>query len=412
MVEGHNLIAVGRRSLTHSFVVTNAPCRHRRMRRIVLVIPTLDRSGAEKQLVMLARGLPRDEFEVHVAALTRLGPLAAELVEGSEASTTVDTFATIGPRLPAERLTLIGKRAKLDPLAYWKLRRHIRQLKPEVVHTWLFAANSYGRAAALAERVPKLVAAERSVDPWKRPHELAIDRWLARRTNAIVVNSGGVRDFYVHHGLPVEKMVLIANGVAPASSAGGMKREALLEELGLPAGSRLIGGIGRLWPQKRVKDLIWAADLLKVIRDDVHLLLIGDGPQRARLERFRDQVRIGDKVHFLGARDDVPSILPHLDLLWLASEYEGMPNVVMEAMAAARPVVATDIAGTRDLVIDGQTGYLVPVGDRAALAREANRILKDETLATRLGQSGRERIEREFSVANMVDRHAKLYREI
>jgi glycosyltransferase involved in cell wall biosynthesis len=362
-------------------------------KRILQIIPTFDRSGAEKQLALLAAGLPRDEFDVHVCALTRLGPLAADVEAAG---------------IP---VTLIGKAGKLDPFAFLRLKRHIAELKPDLVHTWLFAANSYGRAAALAAGVPRLVAGERCVDPWKVWHELAIDRWLAKRTDRIVVNSSGVRDFYVHHGLPTEKFTVIPNGIGPLP-ASEVSRAELLAELGLPADARLIGAVGRLWPQKRLKDLIWAADLLKVVRDDVHLLIIGEGPQRRRLERYRDQVRIEDKVHFLGHRGDVPRLLPHFDVLWLGSEYEGLPNVIMEAMAAGVPVVATDISGNRDLVVPGETGYLVPVGGRAAFAKETNRILDDDALAGRLGEAGRQRVLSEFTVEKMIERHVDLYREL
>ena len=362
-------------------------------KRILQIIPTLDRSGAEKQLTLLAAGLPRPEFETHVCLLTRTGPLAAELEAAG---------------VP---VVLIGKSGKVDPASFLRLKRHIAELRPDLVHTWLFAANGYGRAAALAAGVRHVVAGERCVDPWKAWHELAIDRWLARRTERIVVNSAGVRDFYVRHGLPSEKFVVIPNGIAPPAPSD-LGRNELLAELGLPAGARLVGAINRLWPQKRLKDLIWAADLLKVIRDDVHLLIVGDGPQRDRLERFRRQVKIEDKVHFLGHRNDVPRLLPHFDALWLASEYEGLPNVVMEAMAAGVPVVATDISGNRDLVVPGETGFLVPVGGRAAFARETKRILDDADLARRLGEAGRQRVLTEFTIERMVDRHAALYREL
>src|SRR6185437_3951612 len=103
--------------------------------------------------------------------------------------------------------------------------------------------------------VPRIVAGERCVDPWKRWHEFAIDRWLARRTDAIVVNSSGIRDFYVHHGLPADKFVMIPNGIAPADPPRGSRSD-LLAELALPGDARLIGAVGRLWPQKRIKDLI------------------------------------------------------------------------------------------------------------------------------------------------------------
>lgn len=361
--------------------------------RVLHIIPSLDRSGAEKQLVLLAQGLPRDEFEVHVVALTRGGPLAEPLRAGG---------------IP---VTVLGKRGKLDPWAYWRLVRLIRQLRPDIVQTWLFAANSYGRLAAWQAGVRRVIAGERCVDEWKRGHELALDRLLARWTSRIVVNSPGIRDFYVRKGLPAALFEVIPNAVEAARPSTA-RREELCAELGIPPQSRLIGAICRLWPQKRVKDLIWAADLLKVIRDDVHLVILGDGPERARLERYRAQVRIEDKVHFLGHRDDVPRWLPHFDLLWLASGYEGLPNVVLEAFAAGVPVVATDIPGNRDLVIPGQTGLLVPVGDRAGLARAAQRVLDDPALAQRLAEGGQSRVKAEFSLSQLIFRYTSLYRQI
>ena len=97
---------------------------------------------------------------------------------------------------------------------------------------------------------------------------------------------------------------------------------------------------------------------MKTTRDGVHLLIIGDGPHRSRLERIREQNELQEHVHFLGERDDVPRLMQHFDVLWLASEYEGQSNAIMEAMAASVPVIATDIPGNRDLVVHDVTGYL------------------------------------------------------
>lgn len=362
-------------------------------KRILQIIPSLDRAGAEKQMCLLAKGLPRDEFEVHVCALTRGGPMEADLAE-----------AGIPP-------VVIGKRWKLDPQAYWRLKAHVTDIQPDLIHTWMFAANAYGFAAARACGVKNLVLGQRCVDPWKSRLQLTLDRAMAQRCSRVVVNSEGVRDFYVQHGTPAERVRMIPNGVAlPAPPT--TTRHQLLAELGLPENSRLIGLVGRLWPQKRVKDAIWAADLLKVIHDDVHLLVIGDGPQHDRLRRFRDQCHIRDKVHFLGERGDVPRILPHFDVLWSTSGYEGQSNVILEALAAGVPVVATDIPGTRELVISGTTGYLVPVGDRAAFARHTERLLNDASLAAQFVAAGRDRVQCEFSIAKMIERHVELYREV
>lgn len=374
-------------------------------KRILEIIPTLDRCGAEKQLTLLARGLPREEFDVHVCALTRGGPLLADLEEAGIA------------------VTLLEKRRKIDLAAFTRLQRLIKQLRPQLVHTWLFAANAYGRAAALRCGVSRIVGCERCVDPWKTWGHFAIDRYLAKRSAIVVANSSGVKDFYVAHGLPEDKFEVIPNGTLPPAPCSAT-REEVLAELGLPRGTRLVAVVGRLWPQKRVKDAIWAADTLKVMRDDVHLLILGDGPDRERLIRFRDQSELLDNVHFLGHREDVPRLLPHVDVLWSPSAYEGQPNSVMEAMALGVPVVATDIPGTRDLVVHGETGFLVPTDDRAAnattvnrdvasgLARYTDQLLDNSELARSLGDAGRRRILEEFSVAKMIDRYAALYRRL
>ena len=163
-------------------------------------------------------------------------------------------------------------------------------------------------------------------------------------------------------------------------------------------------------------------DLLRVFRKDVYLVIVGDGPQRPQLERFRDLVTIKKSIYFLGHRSNVPRLLPHFDLFWSTSAYEGQPNSVMEAMAAAIPVVATDIPGTRNLVVHGETGYLIPTRGRSAhspdvndvvargLAKYTNDLLNDRESARRMGEAGRRRMSECFSVEAMVSRFAALYR--
>jgi glycosyltransferase involved in cell wall biosynthesis len=361
--------------------------------RVLQIIPTFDQAGAEKQFSLLCCNLPGDEFEVHACALTRTGPYEEML------------------RAHNVPVTIIGKRAKIDPFAYWHLRQLITRLKPDVVQTWLFAANSYGRAAAVSCRVPVVIGSEQCADPWKRWFELAIDRRLARRSARIVVNGTGVRDFYLRAGIAADKFVLIPNGIEPHPKSP-LSRTELLNQLKLPPQSRLVATIARLWPQKRVRDIIWAAELLTIARDDVHVLIIGDGPERAALERFRDQVQLQDRVHFLGHRNDVVQIIEHLDALWLASGFEGLPNVIMEAMAAGVPVVATNIPGNRDLVVPEKTGYLIPVGDRSALAGWTHQLLENPDRARAMGAAGRQEMIDKYPIANMVDQHAALYREL
>lgn len=359
--------------------------------KVALVIPTMDRGGAEKQLALLAEQLPRDEFDVHVVLLTRDGPRSESL------------------RRHGIPVTVIGKRFKADPTALFRLRRWLLQWKPDIVHTWLFAANSFGRLAAWLAGVPVVIASERCVDPWKSRWHFAIDRALARRSAAITTNSGGVRQFYADHGIDSSLFQIIPNGIPPRDVDPIGKSEAF-SRLGVPTDRKLVLAVGRLWPQKRYRDLIWAAELLATTRGDTTLVIIGDGPQKHELLRFRDAVTIPEHVAFVGSRDDVAELLPHADLFWIGSEYEGQSNAVIEAMQAGVAVIATDIPGNRDLVIDGTTGRLVGLGDRAAFARESIRLLDDPEQARRLADAAKTRIENEFSVDQMVRQHADLYR--
>jgi glycosyltransferase involved in cell wall biosynthesis len=304
---------------------------------------------------------------------------------------------------------------KFDPVALWRLKRLIADLRPDILHTWLFAANAYGRLVAGNAGRPKVVVSERCVDTWKSGWQLWLDRRQIRRTARLVGNSQGVAEFYRQQGFPPEKIVVVPNGVEipdEIPDSAPPDRDAALAEFDIPPGAKVAGYAGRLARQKRVEDLVWATQLLRQLTEDVYFLVVGDGPERSRLEQFARHLGCDHRVRFVGHREDATRLIGLMDVFWLASGFEGMSNSLMEAMAAGVPVVASDIPPNRELVIDGETGFLVKVGDGVGFAQFTDRILADRDLARRLGAAGRARMGAEFGIQRMINAHASLYREL
>lgn len=357
--------------------------------RVAWVIPTLVRGGAEKQLSLLARHIDRSRFEPVVVTLTSEGPYAAELDAAN-----VDRQH-------------IGKRGKFDPLALQRLKRTLQQLRPDVVHTYLFAGNAYGRWAALRAGVPVVFGGERSVDPWKRNWQLIIDRFLAGRSTGILTNSTAIVDFYSERGIDRAKFTVIFNGVERPNVQ--LSREEIARRIGISPSKRWIVSIGRLWPQKGYKELIWAGSMLGVADPETVYLVIGDGPQRPQLQTFVNQIGGATTIRLLGDRPDAAEILQHADVLWNGSQYEGQSNAILEAMALGVPVVASDIPGNRDLIVHDQHGFLVSMKVADDLIKATRRMQYEPAERERIVQAAKRRVETEFSVDAMVRRHEEVY---
>ncbi len=363
------------------------------MTKLVLLIPTLDRSGAEKQFSLLATHLPRDEFDVNVIALTRGGPYEESI------------------RAAGIPCTILGKRWKFDPGALLRLKQVLKETNPDIVHSWLFAANATARIVAGKKPRPRVVVSERCVDSWKSGWQLRLDRWQIPRTTRLIGNSQAVADFYRNLGVPNEKLAVIPNGIEilPKNSAD---RDERLKEFDIPAGSHVVGYVGRLARQKRVQDVVWAMQLLRQCRDRVYLMIVGEGPEKNDLIDLARHYGCDHLVRFAGHRDDASSLFDLFTVFWLASDFEGMSNSIMEAMAAGVPVVATDIPANRELVVDGETGYLLKVGDCVGISQFTDRLLADPAKLRQMGDSGRERMRSQFSIDKMVAAHVELYRDV
>jgi len=364
------------------------------MMRIMYVIATLDAAGAERQLVHLATGLDRSRFSPFVCCLTRGG----ELLEAKLRSADVP-------------YCVLRKPFKFDLRVVLQLMRRMRELRPNIVHTWLFTANAFGRTAALLAPVPHIVASERNVDEWKTCVHRAIDRWLARRSDMIVANAQAVREFCIREGIAPEKVCVIPNGI-DVGRFGAARDEALRRSWGARADSFVIGTVARLSEQKGIDVLIEAFARVASTEERARLVIVGEGEHEAKLRGQAAATGFGERIGFVGFERDVPKALASFDCFVLASRWEGLPNAVMEAMAARCPVVATDVGGTRELVRTRQTGLLVPAEDAAQLADAIREIMQHPGLAASVATNARKLVESEYSVRRMVEATEAAYAEV
>ncbi len=309
------------------------------MPRVLSVIATLDGSGAEKQFALLNAGLQARGWDVHAVALTRGGPQEAALEAAG---------------VP---LTVLHKGLKFDPVCLARLRRIVAKLKPDLIHSWMFTANAYAR---LASRGRPVIVGERCVDRWKGGWQHAVDRRLLGRTAKVVGNSRAVADFAAERGVPEALLDVIPNGVEPLEPDPAFRAD-LLRSLALPADAQPVVLAGRLAPQKRPEDLIWSFNFLQQVNPHAVHLVVGDGPLRAKCERLAEHFGHTPRARFLGRRTDAAQIVAAADLLWLGSDYEGQSNVVMEAMSAGVAPIVSDIPSNRELVTNGETGFVVKV---------------------------------------------------
>jgi glycosyltransferase involved in cell wall biosynthesis len=298
----------------------------------------------------------------------------------------------------------------LDIGSLVRLRRALKQLDANVVHTHgHFSVNVLGRVAGrlAGARVVAHMHIENAfrAAPLGRALQVALDDATARLCSRILVVSDATRQILARQGYP-RRMEVVRNGIV-GERVGPLRLD------GIPDGAPLVVHVGRLAPVKGQRELIEALPML----DGVHVVLVGvdlesGGDYRRELESFAASLGVADRVVFAGYRDDVPALLAGADVFTLPSRMEGLPLVVLEAMAQARPVVATAVGGTPELVEDAVTGLLVPPGDVAALASALRSLLDDPARARTLGEAGRRRFEEQFTTAAMTDPVLEVYAEL
>jgi glycosyltransferase involved in cell wall biosynthesis len=335
---------------------------------VLHIVTWLGVGGAERLVLMAATGLPRETFESAVCCFIERGRLADEVERHGVKVWCLDAFPSLR-----------------HPAALYRLYRIIRAFRPDIVHTHLQAPNLYGRLMAIAARVPIVMATEHNVYASKARRHVWMERVLARRTAALVAVSPQVRLFLAAQlDLRPSAIHLVRNGIAmPDASPEGVA--ALRRRLALPQDELVLGTIASLTLKKGHTFLFQAVAALRDRGLRCSLVLAGDGPERSSLQALAVALDIADRVHVLGDHAQVADVLALIDVFVLPSITEGLPLALLEAMAAGKAVVATEVGGVPDVITSGTNGLLVPPRAVPALVDALHALLVDPPLRREYG---------------------------
>jgi glycosyltransferase involved in cell wall biosynthesis len=367
--------------------------------RVLQLITSLDRGGAENHLLALLTHADRQAFELETAVLCGEGEL-------------VPVFREAGIRVH-----LLRSRTRFDPLALGRLVKLLRDGNFDILHSHLFRADIYAglAAAQLGERRPLVVSTRHNDDRFfLNPFVGLVHYLVSAQQDLIIAISDHIARFTVARGVRDPGRVRrVYHGLEPPVTRA-LEREGqrIRAELGVRADDFLVGNVGRLALQKGQRHLIAAVPLLLERVPGAHAVIAGGGDLEDYLRDLAEEAGVAGRVHVLGPRKDVPALMHAIDVFAMPSIWEGFGLVLLEAMAAGRPIVASRVATIPEVVVDGETGLLVPAGDPQALADALAALAEQPAVARRLGEAGRERLRRHFSLDKMVGDTELLYREL
>ena len=351
--------------------------------------------------------------EVVLALLQRLDPAEFRLALAAPAAL-LDSFAgdLHGMAVDTEAVQADSWTRRRD---VGRLSAFIARVRPHVVNPHLFRSTMVAAPLAKWHGV-RVVETYHGREGWRggllRGGFLP-DRTVSRFVDRVIAVSEAARAFLISgKGYAADKIVVVPNGRDLSTFRPGAGRDALRKELGLDRVVPLVGVVGRLEAQKGHAYLLEAWPSVAAEFPDARLLVVGDGSLRPRLEARTGELGVGESVIFAGFRADIPRVLDAIDVLVLPSLYEGMPLTAIEASAMGRPVVATAVDGTPEVIREARTGRLVPPADPVALSRAIRSLLRDPLGAQRMGRAGRDFVVDRFDLDRQVASTARVYREL
>jgi len=358
--------------------------------RILFVVGNFVAGGAERHLLELWSRMDRNRFAVEIACFRREGQFLPEV-------------EALG--LPIVDLE-VGRRI-YGPSGIRGLVRLVNEtlrFRPHAIHGYLFGPDLFAVVAGRVTGVPVTVVAKRNVDAFQSPRQRAVERLVYSFATHVTAVSDAVATTAADLGFPRSRITVIPNGVDLSRFRPGESAVDVAEP-GVP----VIGSVGCLAARKDYGTLLEALATLVRRGRAFQAILVGDGPERAALEARARSLGLESRVRFLGERHDVERLLPRFDVFVLSSREEGIPNAMLEAMAAGRPVVATAVGGNCEVLSDGETGWLVPPSSPQRLADALDEALSRPEEALRRGAAARRATEERMSIEAMVRQHELFY---
>ncbi len=368
---------------------------------VLQLISSLHLGGSERQALQLARLLQESgRYNVHLATLDRTGALAEEAEKFG--------FSPI-PEFRFNKFYSRGALAQTRRFAHFLRERDIA-----ILHTHDFYTNVFGMFSAALAGLPVRIASRRETTGWRTAAQKRVERIAYRFSHRVVANSEAVRRMLVAEGVPPKKTITIYNGIdmARVSPPEGFINQGARACLGLPREESLkfVTIVANM--RHEVKDhrtFLQAARRVRAVRPDARFVIAGEGELAPSLQAMATSLGLERDVLFIGRRDEVAELLALSSICVLSSKAEGFSNSILEYMAAARPVVVTDVGGAREAVIEGETGYIVAPGDDQALADRIISLLGSPSQAKLFGERGRETVLRRFSAESQLARVETLY---
>ena len=361
--------------------------------KIWYLLPSLNLGGSEKHVIRLAAGLRERGHEAGIASLFREGILLEEIQREG---------------IPFVCLKVQGG---WSPLTSFRIFRWLRSARPDLLHTYLFGFHFFAGLPARGAKVPVILSSRRDVEYGQRRRDQFIESLGNFFVDRVVSCAKAAERWALQKemGISSEKLVTIYNGVdltcfGPRAGSPGIRRE-----FGIPEKAPVIGTVGNLSHKKGLPCLLEAIREILQAFPAAWFLLVGAGPLEKEMKEKAKQIPLGRQIIFTGARSDVPDLMGAMDVFVLASLFEGLPNVLLEAMALAKPVVATEVGGIPELVESGVDGILVPSKKSSALAGAVLGLLKNPAKAQALGERGREKVRKDFVLERMIDQYEELY---